>query len=329
VFPPTPALPHAAAIDARDTVDLAETERMIHSLIDSGVDAILTNGTLGEGPSLSTAEWKQFSATVAETASSVNEDFPIFVGATTLNTRDTAERIEHIRSIGLRGVLLGRPMWCALGIEPMIEFYESLANAYPDMSFVLYDNPDAFRGPIPPPVYARIAAIPNIIGVKAAAISPKFRADVSAVAGRMRILPIEVDWFATNAMFPDDIVGCWSASAMCGPEPLLYLRDALAAGDVTAARWITDRMEYTYEAHPGRSDFAEFSKYSIAIEKFRFDEAGFVKAGPARPPYHVFPQRYLEDAKENARRWREVVDEVAAAPAPGERDEQRAELQPS
>ena len=48
-YPPTPALPGAERVDAVDTVDLAETERMIRALINDGVDAIALNGTLASG----------------------------------------------------------------------------------------------------------------------------------------------------------------------------------------------------------------------------------------------------------------------------------------
>jgi dihydrodipicolinate synthase/N-acetylneuraminate lyase len=312
VLPPTPALPGANSITARDTVDLAATEAIIRKLLGSGVDGIMTTGTLGEMATLMHAEWKAFVDTVAETVLAVNADFPVFIGATTLNTRETAERIEYIRGVGLRGVLLGRPMWSPLGPDTMFTFYESLASAFPDMSFVLYDNPEAFRGPIPVPVYARLAKVPGIIGVKGAAMTPKFRADVTAAAGGLRMMPIEVDWLAASTLFPDESQACWSGSAMLGPEPVLFLRDALRAGDVEAARWATDRMEWTYDAHPGRSNFAEFSKYNIPIEKHRFDAAGYVSAGPTRPPYDVFPESYIEATRENARRWREVVADVVA-----------------
>ncbi|HEY8476033.1 MAG TPA: dihydrodipicolinate synthase family protein, partial [Chloroflexota bacterium] len=66
-YPPTPATPNAGDVSARDTVDLDETERMIRSLLDDGVDSIATNGTLGEMATLTLDEWKRFAAVVAET----------------------------------------------------------------------------------------------------------------------------------------------------------------------------------------------------------------------------------------------------------------------
>lgn len=308
---PTPALPGADRVEARDTVDVDESARMIRALIDSGVDGIMTNGTLGEMSTLTLAEWQRFAATVAEEAGGLDAKVPLFIGATTLGTRETVDRIAYLHGLGVRGAFLGRPFWSQLGLEALVRFYEDVADAFPDMSFVLYDNPEAFKGPLPVPAYARLAKHPGIIGVKYLALTPKFRSDMEAVNGGLRILPIEADWLAAKTLYPELTVGCWSSSALCGPEPALFLRDALERGDTDAARWLTNRVEWTYEPFLARQDFAEFSKYNIPLEKVRFDEAGWVVAGPTRPPYHVVPDAYVDGARENGRRWRQVVDEVA------------------
>ncbi|MFE6610947.1 dihydrodipicolinate synthase family protein [Amycolatopsis sp. NPDC057786] len=307
---PTPALPGAAGLTARDTVDLGESDRMIRALVADGVDGIITNGTLGEMATLTLDEWKAFAACVADAVSDTAPDLPLFVGATTPNTRDTLDRIRFLRDLGVRGVLLGRPMWSALGADALLAFYRGVADLFPEMAIVLYDNPEAFKGPIPSAVYAELAKLPQIIGAKYIAITPKFTADVAAVGGRIRLLPLESDWLAAHTLHPETTLGCWSSSALCGPRPVLALRDAIRSGDVDAARHLTHRIEWTYEPFLARTNFPEFSKYNISLEKLRFDEAGYVTAGPARPPYHVVPEAYAEGARENGRRWRLLVGEV-------------------
>jgi dihydrodipicolinate synthase/N-acetylneuraminate lyase len=285
---------------------------MIRALLSAGVDGILTNGTLGEMATLTLDEWRTFAEVVAQTVGDVAPGLPVFVGATALGARDTVERIAYLHHLGLRGAFLGRPFWSSLGPEATVRFYTDVADAFPDMSFVLYDNPEAFKGPLTPDVYAALAAHPGIIGVKYTMITPAYRPAMSAVKGNLRILPIEADWLVARTMFPNEALACWSSSALCGPEPALYLRAALERGDVDDARWITDRIEWTYDPFLARRNFPEFSKYNIPLEKIRFDEAGFVTAGPTRAPYHVVPDEYVEGARENGRRWRSVVDEVLA-----------------
>ncbi|MET7995878.1 dihydrodipicolinate synthase family protein [Amycolatopsis sp. NPDC005232] len=307
---PTPALPGAAALTARDTVDLDESDRMIRALVTDGVDGIITNGTLGEMATLTLAEWQAFAACVADAVSDTAPDLPLFVGATAPNTRDTIDRIHFLRDLGVRGVILGRPMWSELGADTLLAFYRGVAGLFPDMAIVLYDNPEAFKGPIPSAAYAALSEVPQIIGAKYIAITPKFAADMAGVGNRLRLLPLESDWLAAHTLHPETALGCWSSSALCGPEPVLALRDAIQAGDVDTARHLTRRIEWTYEPFLARTNFPEFSKYNITLEKLRFDEAGYVTAGPARPPYHVVPGPYADGARENGRRWRGLVGEV-------------------
>ena len=46
---PSPSKPDAGSATAESTVDLEETARATKALVNDGVDAIMTTGTLGEG----------------------------------------------------------------------------------------------------------------------------------------------------------------------------------------------------------------------------------------------------------------------------------------
>jgi dihydrodipicolinate synthase/N-acetylneuraminate lyase len=307
---PTPARPGADDFRNLDTVDLKESERLIRSFVADGVDGILTNGTFGEMATLTFDEWKAFTTVVVETVRGAKADLPLFIGATTLNTRDTVARIKFLHDLGARGVFLGRPMWCELGPQAMLTFYKDVASAFPDVSFVLYDNPEAFKGAIPTEVLAALAENPQFIGVKYGPLGEKYRTDLKAVAGRIRLMPLEMFWARTFEAHPTEATACWSSIAPCGPAPIVYLRDALRRDDMEAARWVSGRIMWSHETHLAGKDFHEFAKYNIPIDKARFNAAGYVNAGPARPPYHVAPQEYIDGATEVGRRWRLLIDEV-------------------
>jgi dihydrodipicolinate synthase/N-acetylneuraminate lyase len=307
---PTPATPDAADPRATATVDVAESERMVRRLVEDVVDGILTNGTLGEMATLTYEEWRTFAEVIAETVRDVDPDLPLFVGATTLNTRDTIARMKVLHELGVRGVFLGRPMWCELGPRPMVDFFRDVAEAMPDMSIVIYDNAASFKGPIETETYSQLARIPQIAGVKYPPLTAKYHGDVRAVAGRIRLMPIEFDWFGAYMHYPDEATACWSSSVACGPGPVTYLRDVLRKRDVDEARWITGRIDWTYENFLTRKNFHDFTRYNIPLEKIRFDESGYVRAGPSRPPYSFIPEEYEMGARDNGRRWLEVVREV-------------------
>lgn len=314
-YPPTPAKSNAADIFARDTVDLEETERMIKQLLDDGADSIATNGTLGEMATLTLDEWKAFATVVVETVRSHNPDYPLFVGATTLNTRDTIDRMRFLRDIGATGVLLGRPMWSEMTPKAMIRFYQDVAQAVPELAICVYDNTAAFRGVIPTEVYAALADLPQVVAVKyagGAAIGFRYHNDLRAVRGKIRLFPIECIWFFAYSLYGDEVPGCWSTTATCGPEPVFYLRDTLLSNNMDEARWIAERILWAHEPFIVSRDFPEFARYNIQLERLRYEASEYIKPGPSRPPYYMelLPQEHVSSTLEHVRRWQELRREV-------------------
>lgn len=308
---PTPALPGAARWDARDTVDLAETERLANALVDDGVDVVVTNGTFGEGASLTLEEVLAFNDTVVRT---VAGRVPVFCGATTLNTRDTIERARRLRDLGADGLFLGRPMWVALDDQQIVEFHTAVAEALDDMSQILYDNPSAFKGKISSRAYAGLAGIEQVVAAKhmgLGLVGERFVADLEAVGDNIRLLPIAGDWTVSAQRFPDQIVACWSGDVSCGPAPVLALRDAVAARDWPRAAAVEAQISKATEPlFPGGS-FEEFSRYNIQIDRAQFAAAGYFTPGPSRPPYSSCPEEYLEGGREAGRRWARLQQQYA------------------
>lgn len=304
---PTPTVPGAQDPACAFAVDLDETRRVVELLIQNGVDAIMINGTFGEAPTLREEEWKSFTRTVVETAAG---RVPICAGTTTLNTRTTIERAKYARDIGAQGMLLGRPMWCELSAESMVVFYRHVAEAVPELGIIVYDNPEAFKGRIPPSVYQQLADIPQIVGAKYLSIDSMYRACMKAVDGRIRLMPLDNEWYYASVWYPKEALACWSGSPNCDPLPLVLLRNALFSGDYSRAAALTEKIAWTYEKLFPNGNFHDFSLYNIPLEKERMNAAGFIKAGPTLPPYHVIPNEYVEQAHETGRRWRQLVDEL-------------------
>ncbi len=191
---PTPAKQGADRWDSEKTVDLEEAARLTESFVSSGVDAILLNGTLGECATLTWEELQDFTDTVVNV---VRGRVPVFAGATTMNTRDTIRRARAFSELGADGLFLGRPMWVALDDYGIVRFYRDVAEALPHLAIVLYDNPGAFKGKISPKAYAELAKIPQVVASKHMGLllgEDVFFSDLNAVQGRIRLLPLELEW---------------------------------------------------------------------------------------------------------------------------------------
>ena len=310
---PTPVKQGADSWRSRDVVDLDEAARGADSLVNDGIDSLLVNGTFGEAATLTWDELKSFSAAVME---AVRGRIPVFLGATTLNTRDTVERGRVFRDMGAQGLFLGRPMWCQLSDEMIYHFYRDVADALPDMNQFLYDNPDAFKGKISTRCYGDLAKIPQMVASKyrsvlAAVTADNLVADLKAVKGKIKLLPHDGDWYYAARWFPEEIDGCWSSGVAAGPEPVMALKRAVNEKDWPMAKQIAEDIYWAYEKFMPQGSFVAFHIYNIGIQKARFDEAGYIKAGPALPPYHVIPPHILEDARESGRRWKTLRPKYA------------------
>ncbi|MBY3793745.1 dihydrodipicolinate synthase family protein [Rhodococcus fascians] len=317
-YPPTPALPGAERVDATDTVDLVETERMIRSLISDGVDAIALNGTLGEMATLTLEEWKAFATCAAETAQSIDPDFPLFIGATTLNTRDTISRMRFLSDLGVTGTLLGRPMWGEMVVSVMDKFYRDVATAVPEMAIVVYDNTAAFRGIIPRSVYKTLIELPQVVAVKyagGASVGFRYHNDMAHTKTSFPLMSIETDWFPAWEMYGEELVGmAWSSTTAMGPGPVLELRDALQQGRYDDAKWLTERLRWAHEPFLVGQDFMEFAKYNIPLEKMRVNEAGYINVGKSRVPYteDLVPEVHAQTTSDHVKRYMQIRTEIEA-----------------
>ena len=309
---PTPSKPGSDSWAAKDTVDLDETARMTDAIVSAGTDVILTNGTFGEGASLT---WDELQAFVDVVVQTVAHRVPVFAGATTLNTRDTVERARRLQEIGADCLFLGRPMWIALDAHGIVQYHRDIAEAVPDMSQVVYDNPSAFKGKVPTVAYQELAKIPQIVASKQTGLANTTVADFHAVNGAIRLLPTDESAYYVARLFPDWVKAFWSGNVACGPAPLIALRNALVSQDWDTAAAITDELEWVHETFFPHGSFEEFSKYNIQLDRAKFEGAGFIKAGPARAPYTYAPEDYLEGARETGRRWATLQEKYAATPA--------------
>jgi 4-(2-carboxyphenyl)-2-oxobut-3-enoate aldolase len=294
--------------NTKDAVDLEEAARAADALVRDGASAICLNGTFGELSSLTRDEIVAFTRAVVE---SVADRVPVFAGATTLNTRDTLERARLFRDLGAHGLNLGRGMLSAMGDLNIVRWYQDIAEELPDMAIFLYDDVQAFKRPINTAVYRELAKIPQIVACKYRTQivvgrmiqSNTYNADFEAVGGNIKLLTQETDWPFVHELFGVD--ACWSSYINCAPGYVIALRDAILGGDEQRLQEIAADSVW-----PG-DEFSAAGPEAWHIDKItalktRIHHAGYIKAGPVLPPYHVAPPERFETAKRMAALDREL-----------------------
>lgn len=312
VIIPTPAKANAADWRSEDTVDLQETARAVEALVSAGVDGILSLGTFGEGSTLTWAEKRAFMGCVVET---IRGRVPYFCGTTSLSTRESVRQTREAADLGVDGTMLGPPMWCQADTPTAVQFYRDMAEACPDTAICVYANPEAFKYDFPRPFWAEMAKIPQVVSAKYLGIA-QIVTDLRLVQGRIKFLPTDGIYYGAARIDPEACNAFWTGGACCGPAPAIRLRDevakARASGDWSKAKSVAEAISRTLAPLFPNGSFAEFSKYNIGLEKARMDAAGWLKAGPARPPYHVIPEKYLEGARLSGQLWAKLHAEMSA-----------------
>lgn len=301
---PTPAKEGSDRWDATDTVDLDETARLTDKLIEDGCRGLLALGTTGECATLTEAEFEAFTECFLST---VAKRVPAFVGTTTLGTHETVRRMQFIKDRGADGTMLGLPMWQPCSEAQAVEFYASIAEAFPDMAIMVYANQHAFRFSFPPSFWGAVVdAAPTVTSAKFA--NPATYLDCLAASNdRINFLPIDMMALGFAQQAPDSMTALWATAACMGPQPCVALMNAIEAKDLDRAGEITRDMTWANGTFIPGGNVEEFARYNIQLEKIRFYASGYCRPGPIRPPYGVVPEEYVEGARECGRRWAELA----------------------
>jgi 4-(2-carboxyphenyl)-2-oxobut-3-enoate aldolase len=294
--------------NVKNAINLDEAARATDVLIRDGATGICLNGTFGELPSLTLEEIVAFTGAVVESA---RDRIPIFAGATTMNTRDTIDRARKFRDLGAHGLNLGRGMMSSFGDANILKWYQDVAEELPDMAIFLYDDMQAFKRPIVTAVYRELAKIPQIVACKYRTQlmvshmmqENTYNADAEAVGKNIKLLSQEADLPLLNKLTGQET--CWSSYINCAPGWVFALSDAVKSGDEARLKQVQADGNWPGATFsPGTSDAWHVDK--ITALKTRIHHAGYIKAGPVLPPYHVAPAERFETAKKYAAADREV-----------------------
>jgi hydratase-aldolase len=298
--------PDGSAPSARDTVNAAELERAVDQIIRDGVDIITTTGSFGECHTLLWSEKKKIAET---TIAAAKKRVPVFIGCTSLNTRETLEQVQFAQQAGADGVLCGVPFYYPSTVDNAVQFYLDLADAFPKLGIAIYHNPPLHRVTLPVSAFHTLVTRPNIVAMKDSHRQPiAFMELMKITRGKLSVFCNQSQCYPYMQL---GAAGCWSISAWMGPWPLLRLRDACYAGDWETAKEICLDMSAAYKA-PGRTGDLFWRENA---HKLAMNEAGYCTPGPLRPPFRVIPPEIFDHARQTAAGWKKLCEKYPATRA--------------
>src|SRR5579862_8535537 len=148
------------------SIDDTALRNLVTWQIESGIDFLVPCGTTGETPTLTHDEWLYvIDTTIEVTAGRV----PIVAGATSNATHEAVEKAKELAARpGVDAILTASPYYNKPTHEGQYRHFKAIAEAVPEKPIVLYNVPGRTAANIEPSTLARLAEIPNIIGVKEA-----------------------------------------------------------------------------------------------------------------------------------------------------------------
>ena len=158
-----------------DGIDFPALEQLIEWHIASGTDALVLCATTGEGATLTYAERAEI---IERSVRQVNGRVPVIVGTGSNNTASAIALSREACAAGADGVLVVTPYYNKTSQAGLLAHYTAIADAV-HIPCILYNIPGRCGCGISERNVERLAAHPNIMGIKEASGNVAYAAKIA------------------------------------------------------------------------------------------------------------------------------------------------------
>ena len=216
---------------ANGKVNLPMLEKLLQRQMDAGIGTVVLCGTTGESPTLTLEE----KCTIFRHAKAYcGNGCTILAGTGSNSTRYAMELSRAAEECGADGLLVVSPYYNKATPEGLYAHYRAVAAAV-DIPVILYNVPGRTGVDIPVSVYAKLAGIPNIAGVKEAST------DITKTARILAECPESFSVWSGNDDMTVPVIslggsGVISVTSNIFPEQVQSMVHTALAGDFQSAR---------------------------------------------------------------------------------------------
>ncbi len=232
-------------------LDDAAVRRLGRRQIDAGIHFLVPCGTTGENPTLTLDERVRIVEILVDEAKG---QVPILAGAGGNHTKEVIELADNMKRAGADGLLSVTPYYNKPTPEGLYEHFRAIAGSTP-LPIIVYNVPGRTGVNIDVATLARLAAIPNIVGVKEAS------GNMTQMCEACRAVPSDFivlsgDDALTLPLMAVGGRGIISVASNQIPAEMVQMVEAAERGDFAAARAVHARslplMQINFvEASPG------------------------------------------------------------------------------
>ena len=218
-------------------IDETALRVLVDRQIDAGVDGLVPCGSTGESATLSHAEHRRV---VEIVVLATRGRVPVVAGTGSNSTREAIELTQHAKEAGADGALLISPYYNKPTQEGIFLHYAEIARAT-SFPLLVYNVPGRTASNILPATLARLADIPQIVGVKEACGNVDQLAEVIARCPE-DFSVLSGDDAMTLPLLALGGRGVVATTANVAPSGMVQMLRAFRAGEVAEARRIHYRL---------------------------------------------------------------------------------------
>lgn len=220
-----------------EALDERAVRRLGRRQIDAGVHFLVPCGTTGENPTLTLAERIRIVEILVDEAAG---EVPVLAGAGGYNTQEVVHLAGEMLKAGASGLLSVAPYYNKPTQEGLYQHFRAIAESTP-LPVVLYNVPGRTSSNIEPATLVRLAALPNVVGIKEASGNITQMCEVCHAVPQEFIV-LSGDDAVTLPLMAVGGRGVISVVSNEAPEDMVRLVELAETGDFSAARLVHDRL---------------------------------------------------------------------------------------
>ena len=225
------------------SVDETKFQDFVAWQVAQGTHGLVPTGTTGEAPTLSHEEQERVIALCAEVA---DGKVPVVAGTGTNSTAHTIELTRVAKKAGATAALIVCPYYNKPTQEGLYQHFKTIHDAV-EIPIVIYNIPGRSSVDMSNATMARLAKLPNIVGVKDATNDLARPLRMRTEIGRDFSMMSGEDATAV-AYLSQGGDGCISVTANVAPHLLAEMHEAWQRGEIETVRRINERLIPLHDA---------------------------------------------------------------------------------
>ncbi|MEH6410565.1 MAG: 4-hydroxy-tetrahydrodipicolinate synthase, partial [Hyphomonas sp.] len=238
-------------------VDRDAFAALVERQIAGGSSAVVPVGTTGETSTLTTEEHKDVVTLCVEV---VAGRVPVIAGAGSNATDEAIDLVQHAKTVGADAALVVCPYYNRPNQAGLEAHFRAINDAVA-LPVLLYNVPGRTIVDLLPETVARLARLPNIVGIKDASGDVARVSQHAALIGDAQFVQLSGEDPNALGHLAMGGAGCISVTANVVPDMCAAMHTAFHAGDLAAARAIERKLVALHKAlfcspSPGPAKYA-------------------------------------------------------------------------